>query len=873
MSLTSPAAETLIDNRFLIEATVKSGSMGSVFRARDLHTDSLVALKVVQQAGTSIDEETRFSREAQALAALRHPRIVAYIAKGQTSAGNPYLAMEWLSGEDLKQRLSRQQLSVFECLRLAEGVAEGLSLAHRSGFLHRDIKPSNLFLRGREIEKVTLLDFGITRRLFTDDDMTRSGRIVGTPDYMAPEQARGQRSLDHRVDIYSLGCVLFECLTGHPPFQASHLSALIAKILYEAPPKLRSLRPELSEQLEELLSCMLNKDPRARPANVDMLLAQLRTIASREQNELPVATQADIPAQLGKDELRWVSLVLASQGGARIEAQPTLTDGELVPERLDRNSLSAGLSAFGARIEWLPDGALCAMLHRELSAIDLVASAVELAACVQRHWPAAIVAVATGRRVLQGGLAVGDLLDRAGHLLQGKRSWPRTQLGMPERESAILLDEVSAKLLGTRFSAAQNDPELTLVGNPGDAGDTGSLSDLETPFVGRERELGVLESAVSKCIDDGTACALLVIAQAGVGKSRLRLEFLRRFSARYPELLILTGRGDFRTAASPYGLLRQVLRQLRDLPEVASLAAQLPLPDDPGGCTSQPDPRLLGEELTASVIELFRHACKHRPLLLVLEDLHWGDTSSLALLDAGLRELHPLPFMVLAFARPELEERIPGLWMHRSRFVMNIKELSQRGCQCLVQALAPELQAKTAARIIEQSGGIPFLLKELVRAARKDPGSQPPETVLAMLQARILGLGAKVRRVLRAAAIFGDTFWEGGLKTVLGEERSSSMLELALEALINAELVERHRSSRFAGEAEYGFRQALLREAAYAMLTEADLQIGHRLAGMYLAAVGETDFPRLAEHFRRGADFERAALYAARAKVQSEKEV
>src|SRR5262249_34890757 len=152
-------------------------------------------------------------REARLLAELRHPAIVRYESHGVTPAGEPYLVMEWLAGETLSERLFRGTLSVEEAVVLGRRVAEAPSAAHERGVLHRDIKPDNLFLSEGMIERVKVVDFGIARTGAAARVVTRTGVLVGTVGYMAPEQVRGELDADARVDVFSLGCVLFEALT------------------------------------------------------------------------------------------------------------------------------------------------------------------------------------------------------------------------------------------------------------------------------------------------------------------------------------------------------------------------------------------------------------------------------------------------------------------------------------------------------------------------------------------------------------------------------------------------------------------------------------------------------------------------------------
>jgi serine/threonine protein kinase len=183
-------------DRFVIEAEAGAGGMGRVYSAVDRIGGEIVALKVLSaEDGASVE---RFSREAQVLSKLSHPGVVRYVDHGVTAEGKRYIAMEWLEGESLSQRLSRQPLTLAESVQVTRRVAEALSEAHRIGIVHRDIKPSNIFVVGGDIARVKLLDFGIARRLRDDVAVTRTGMLVGSWAYMAPEQALGSKDVDAR---------------------------------------------------------------------------------------------------------------------------------------------------------------------------------------------------------------------------------------------------------------------------------------------------------------------------------------------------------------------------------------------------------------------------------------------------------------------------------------------------------------------------------------------------------------------------------------------------------------------------------------------------------------------------------------------------
>src|SRR5262249_4258990 len=149
---------------------------------------------------------------------LHHPGIVRYVAHGFTSAEQPYLAMEWLEGEDLSVRLGHHPMTIRQTVTLAQRIADALGAAHDRGLVHRDVKPSNIFLPAGQVERAKIIDFGIVRMGRSARPSTRTGLMLGTPGYMSPEQARGMRGVDCRADIFALGCVLFQCLTGEPAF-------------------------------------------------------------------------------------------------------------------------------------------------------------------------------------------------------------------------------------------------------------------------------------------------------------------------------------------------------------------------------------------------------------------------------------------------------------------------------------------------------------------------------------------------------------------------------------------------------------------------------------------------------------------------------
>ncbi|HJX65321.1 MAG TPA: serine/threonine-protein kinase, partial [Polyangia bacterium] len=308
-------------DRFRVQGEAIEGGMGLVYRAKDLKTGEFVALKLVSEPqGT---QAQRFQQEALVLAEIAHPAIVRYLAHGSTARGEQYLVMEWLEGETLEDRVGRGPLRISETLQLGRRVAEALTVAHKHGVIHRDIKPANVFLPGGDPSQAKVLDFGIARRLFDPRQnlrITSASAALGTPLYMAPEQARGASTVDGRADIFALGCVIFECLAGQPPFAGDSPTAIMAKICLDDSVDVARKRPETPADLVALIARMLAKNPDQRPARAEEIVRALAAIAgqfiSRDTaSDLAAVyvTRTPTPSLVTTGEQRLLAAILVSQ--------------------------------------------------------------------------------------------------------------------------------------------------------------------------------------------------------------------------------------------------------------------------------------------------------------------------------------------------------------------------------------------------------------------------------------------------------------------------------------------------------------------------------------------------------------------------------
>jgi eukaryotic-like serine/threonine-protein kinase len=263
----------LIAERYELEELVGSGGMSSVYRAHDRLLERHVALKVMHDQYTGDDDYVeRFRREARAVAQLSHPNIVTVIDRGEQD-GRQFIVFEYVDGENLKARLEREgPLPEREAIELALQVATALSFAHAEGLVHRDVKPQNVLLNEDGQAKVT--DFGIARSVDVQG-LTQTGTVMGTSDYIAPEQARGAR-VDAHTDLYSLGVVLYELLTGEVPFPGDNFVAVAMRHINEPPPSVRERRPDVSPRLDALLQRAMAKDPGDRFDSMGALVDELR---------------------------------------------------------------------------------------------------------------------------------------------------------------------------------------------------------------------------------------------------------------------------------------------------------------------------------------------------------------------------------------------------------------------------------------------------------------------------------------------------------------------------------------------------------------------------------------------------------------------
>jgi eukaryotic-like serine/threonine-protein kinase len=362
---TSSDFATSLADRYVVERELGAGAMATVYLARDVRHDRPVAIKVL--GGAVLPDVQRFHREIRVLANLRHPFILPLHDSGE-AAGALYFVMPYIDGESLRARLMRERrLTVEQALEIARQIADALQTAHEQGVIHRDVKPENILIA--RSGHALLADFGIARASAGTgpaDTMTQAGMAIGTVAYMSPEQALGERDIDARSDVYALGCVLYEMLTGTPPFTGPTAMSVLSKHLTAAPPDARVARPEIPDAVVTLLSRALAKDPANRPSSASEFALGMSTSAERQAaSRSPSPFTGTVAAA---SRLSVAVLPIATIGGTPDDAyfgEGLTEELTLALSRLEGLRVVSRTSAAAFRGQSLPLSAIAAQLGVE----------------------------------------------------------------------------------------------------------------------------------------------------------------------------------------------------------------------------------------------------------------------------------------------------------------------------------------------------------------------------------------------------------------------------------------------------------------------------------------------------------------------------
>ena len=727
-----------------IQERLGVGGMGVVYKARDTRLDRTVAIKVLSDhLLADADAGERFLVEAKAAAALDHPNICAIHEVGETEDERFYIAMQYYEGETLRQRIDKGVLQLPEALDIAAQICRGLEKAARREIIHRDIKPANIILTEDGVVKI--VDFGLAQ--YAGTAVTQTGARIGTVAYMSPEQTRGDK-VDERTDIWSLGVVLYEMLSGSRPFRGGSDQAVIAGILEIRPESLSKLLPEIPASVVAIIERAMHKDPGRRYADASALLRDIEQLLKDPSTQVSLDSTPSLPAE---GERRRVTVVACT-----IEGFDSLLETES-PDEVETalNDLRQGVQSvveeYGGELNEFSEDAFVALfgvpiaheddrLRAVRAALDIRnddVSAVTLPEVVQLRIAAgseqvAIRATEKGeRRYRVGGTVVRDTNRLAALAGPG-------EILLPPDFARIVEPFVATEGRAT-VNLVPGQPAVTPVAVLGESGHASRLEASEpgslTEFVGRDHECAVLLQALQDT-QSGNGRFVTVVGDIGVGKSRLLFEFWK--SLEDMNIRSTVGRCRERGTLTPLlpfiASMRDMLGLSTDVSDnthdevVASALDLAPGIEDylPAilhvlSIDSDKYPLsdyLEGEDLQAALgealISVFTEGAAGQPLVMLLEDWHWADEGSREVL-LQLREMVAAnPLLVIVTSRPGSgsDSPVPTGDVH-----LELTPLGDAPAAEMMRAAfnGARIPTELSDRIGEKTGGNPFFIEELCR--------------------------------------------------------------------------------------------------------------------------------------------------------------
>lgn len=575
-----------------IREEIGRGGMATVYRAYQASVEREVAVKIILKSIADDHAVQRFQREARLIARLEHPHILP-IYDFDGGYEPPYIVMRFLDGGTLKEVMKQGHLPLDEIAYLLRQVGMALDYAHRQGIVHRDVKPSNIMIDRDGNAFVT--DFGIARMVaVSGSHVTDSGAIVGTPDYMSPEQARGNSDIDARADIYSLGIVLFEALTGQLPFVSDIPMDVIMQQINEPAPAVCDGNPSLPLELNEILGRALAKDREKRYASmnefVEAAIGALQATSTNPARLRQAAEKSWVRRKIKHSTHQTDSQVTPSEQHKVVTALSANAGeyAEILDEKHGAEAAHKALEALLSEFEGIileKNGKIFECTDRELLAVwgaqagreddaeNAVRAALRMAEILRKFGTLVLseeeplplkIGVHSGLALISPGKtgtasASGMTISVANRLMQQSDgevlithdTYKNVRGVFDVQESAPLKLRTSRELLPT-YTVERVKPRSLRMNSRGVEG-------IETQMIGRESELKALQNALLDTIEDHETQAVTIVAEAGLGKSRLLYELNNYVELRPETIRILRGQCTPEMTARPYALVRDVL--------------------------------------------------------------------------------------------------------------------------------------------------------------------------------------------------------------------------------------------------------------------------------------------------------------------------
>jgi TOMM system kinase/cyclase fusion protein len=888
---------TVFAGRYEIVSKLGEGGFGQVFRARQLVTQHEVAIKVLRGLHAANQSHiARFQREMQLCAQLYHPHIVRLIDSGRVEPELLYTVFEYVPGQTLTEVLAHERvLPSWEATQLMLQVLDALACAHNSGVIHRDLKPQNIMVTSTGVRRNSLvLDFGLgTLPSENQEDMakiTKTQEVLGTPTYAAPEQLRGEK-VTEKSDLYSWGLIFLECLTGQRAVDGPTLQAVIFKQLGPEPIAIPAWLEH--HRLGRLLRRVTNKNPELRDVTAQSLMRELEACAAEGWPVNEAVERTPTPAVLPsahslppppEGERRQLTAVCCS---LRLSQE----EGEAMDEEdLDKllRSLHTSCTELARSYEGHVGGVLGEwMLYyfgypraQEDDARRAARAALEMGVRMEQR-AAELAREHKGRLEFRAGIHTGLVISQEGRsgaglpALMGATPNLAVRLEGQARPGTLLASEATSKLLRGHFAFEP------VAGGPGLSGPVfrvlheykkGQAASLlqEGQLYGRAQELDFLQQRWAQVVA-GNGQSILLTGEPGIGKSRLVQELIReargtphtaldcrcvpegRNSALAPVVDLLErwlGLGRDWTPEQTISALEALLSQhgfvLADV-----MPLFLGLLSVKGGADRYPppdvSPQRAKEQTLDALLSLLFEMAQEQPLLLLVEDLHWADPTTMELLSQLVKDISGAPICLILTARPEFS----AAWATSHH--LQLSRLDRKRVQEMVSGLTQDrsLPPEVMDKLLDRTDGVPLFVEELTRIIVESlpvKGETPsrsftlsqlviPTTLRDSLMARLDRLGP-AKEVAQLASALGREFSYEVLKAIA--QREEPVLQHELKTLVDADLVHRRRGVR---NPTYVFKHALIRDTAYeSMLKPLRRQVHARIASTL-----EAHFPELVE--------------------------
>ncbi len=895
---------------------IGQGGMGVLYKARDVRLGRLVVLKFLPH-GLEQDEKARqrFLQEARAASALDHPNICVIHEIDETDEGQLYIAMAYYTGQTLKERLEQQPLSVPEAVEIARQICAGLEEAHRHGVIHRDIKPANIMLTASGLVKI--VDFGLARVEGTR--ITESHTTLGTLAYMAPEQLRGEE-VGPAADIWALGVVLYEMITGRLPFSQTTRPALTYAILNQSPLPPEEFCPEVPSSLSRLVLQCLHKSPELRPATAGEIARQLEALWASPVPEASLSPEPPPPPVREREQRQATILAVEICARPAEEGPEAEETAEQVADALE--VLRNIVARHGGQVFQVGGNTLSAIFGLPVAAEGTVGKALRAATEMRRAFASGRVSPAsemalncrigldTGRVVVEreGGdppqfrEVLGNPVVRATHLMNAAPAggiFLSAAVEKPARRKYRCRPEKTVPVAGLArgiraFALEEALPEPAAA----------TSAPMAPPLIGRERERETLLLHLLK-VTHGEGSIVAVTGEAGIGKSRLVAEVKR--SSHAGGVMLLEGQAMSQGRNWSYhlfvdlfqrwagianpddrgqqwsklrGLLERVYPERAEevLPFLGRLL-QVELPPEASERIRGIEGAALERLMVKHLRKLFGHCAVRKPLVMVLEDLQWADNSSLELLEGLFRlvEFHPILFILVlrsgvsARAHQVLEtlkQQYSG--EYRGAFFREIPlaPLEPSQCERLIRHLVEpgEMESGIRRAIVARTGGNPLFIEEVIRSLMDPPVGealpdlpQEPLSIPNTIQEMLLARVDRLDDAARRVLKTAAVMGQQFLYRVLREVVGEAADEAVLNRLVEWQLLE---TEEVGGERRYRFRHALVQEAVYQSILPGRRRELHRQVARAVGKCLREDVPEyygmLAYHYTRAGDAENA---------------